>query len=278
MKRSPDSKTFALYRTTFDVKKMDCPAEEQMIRTALDGEDNIRHLEFNLMDRILVVWHSGEADTITDILVGLNLGTSFISSNKVPESQIPKKDSPISEHEQARVLWILLGINALMFVVEFISGWVFDSTGLIADSIDMFADAAVYGLSLLAVGKAAHYKLRTAHISGWFQMVLAMSALFEVGRRTIFGSDPDPPYMIGVAIIALIANVFCLWLIAKHRDKGAHMKASWIFSTNDVIANLGVIVAGILVGFTNSRYPDLVIGMIIGIVVLIGSIRILKLK
>lgn len=245
---------------------------------AFDGEDNIRHLDFNLVDRMLIVWHFGEADTITNLLIGLNLGALLLGSTEEPESRLPTKNSTITEGDQARVLWIMLAINALMFVIEFISGWLFESTGLIADSLDMLADAAVYGISLLAVGKAARLKLKAAHISGWFQFVLATGAIFEVIRRFMFGSEPDPPYMIGVAIIALIANAFCLWLIAKSRDQGAHMKASWIFSTNDVIANFGVITAGILVGFTGSRYPDLIIGMIIGVIVITGSIRILKLR
>jgi Co/Zn/Cd efflux system component len=265
-------------RTEFKIPKMDCPAEEQMIRTALDDVESIRLLEFNIADRGLVVWHSGDTETITNRLIGLNLGTTFLKTTEESESHLPSKESGVSDRDQARVLWILLGINALMFVVEFVSGWLFESTGLLADSLDMFADAAVYGIGLYAVGKASQYKLRAAHISGWFQFTLAIGALFEVVRRFIFGSEPDPPYMIAVAIIALIANVSCLWLIARHRDQGAHMKASWIFSTNDVIANLGVIVAGILVGYTGSRYPDLLIGTIIGIVVFIGSIRILKLR
>jgi Co/Zn/Cd efflux system component len=265
------------YRTEFKVPKMDCPAEEQMIRMALDDVDGIRGLEFDLENRCLVVWHSTDTDTVTSQLAGLNLGTMLIETAEKSESQVPASESTGSERKEARVLWILLGINGLMFMVELVSGWLVESTGLIADSLDMLADAAVYGISLYAVGRAARHKLRAAHLSGWFQFALALGALFEVLRRFVVGSEPDPPYMMGVAFVALTANVTCLWLIAKHRDKGAHMKASWIFSTNDVIANLGVIVAGILVSVTGSRYPDLAVGCIIATVVFIGSIRILRL-
>jgi Co/Zn/Cd efflux system component len=149
---------------------------------------------------------------------------------------------------------------------------------LIADSLDMFADAAVYGLSLYAVGRTVSLKLRAAHLSGWFQMVLAFGVLAEVVRRFLFGSDPESPLMIGMAMVALVANVSCLWLISRNRESGAHMKASWIFSANDVLANLGVIVAGILVAWTSSPYPDLIIGTLIGLVVLSGARRILALK
>ena len=80
----------------------------------------------------------------------------------------------------------------------------------------------------------------------------------------------------GVGVLALIANTACLLLIAKHRDGGVHMRASLIFSKNDVIANAGVILSGILVWASGSRYPDLAIGFIIAIVVLRGGLKILK--
>lgn len=245
---------------------------------AFGDTEGIGPLDFDLANRILVVWHSADTDRITNLLVGLSLGATLSESKEVEESQLPASGGIGSDRYEARALWILLGINAIMFVIEFVSGWLVESTGLIADSLDMLADAAVYGISLYAVGKAARNKLRAAHVSGWFQMLLAVGALTEVFRRFIFGSEPEPYYMVGVAAVALVANVACLWLLAKHRNKGAHMKASWIFSTNDVIANFGVIVAGVLVGVTGSRYPDLLIGCVIATVVFVGSIRILKLR
>ena len=104
------------------------------------------------------------------------------------------------------------------------------------------------------------------------------SAMAEVIRRFFLGSEPEPAWMMAVATVALVANVSCLYLILRHREGGAHMKASWIFSTNDVLANLGVIGAGLLVGWTQSRFPDLVIGAIIAAIVLTGALRILRLR
>ena len=165
-----------------------------------------------------------------------------------------------------------------MFGVEITVGWLAQSTGLIADSLDMFADAAVYGVSLYAVGQSVRMKLRAAHMSGWLQVILAVGALSEVLRRFLYGSEPVSSLMMSFGLVALMANAWCLVLIAKNRDGGAHMKASWIFSANDVIANLGVILAGFLVAWTGSRYPDLVIGLLIGMVVLSGARRILQIK
>lgn len=172
---------------------------------------------------------------------------------------------------------LLLAINGAMFFLEFGVGWIAQSTGLIADSLDRFADAAVYGVSLYAVGKAASAQARAARFGGYLQLVLALGALAEVARRFLTDSQPEAPAMMAMALVALAANVACLALISKHRQGGVHMRASWIFSTNDVIANLGVIAAGALVAWTGSAAPDLVIGTIIALVVLSGALRILRL-
>jgi len=177
---------------------------------------------------------------------------------------------------ERKTLVILLSINAFMFVTELVLGWVAQSTGLIADSLDMLADAAVYGISLYAVGKGVLQQARSARISGVLQVVLGLGVLFEVFRRLILGSEPESLLIMAVGFLALSANIACLMLISRHREGGVHMRASWIFSTNDVIANLGVIISGVLVALAGSRYPDLIVGAIISLVVIRGGITILK--
>ena len=182
----------------------------------------------------------------------------------------------IKDASERRVLIWLLGINGLMFVVEAGIGWYAQSTGLIADSADMLADAIIYGIGLYAVGRSAQKKAHAALLSGWFQGAIALMILLDVLRRTIMGSEPVSLLMIGVGVIALIANTLCLYLISAHRDGEVHMRASWIFSKNDVIANTGVILAGLLVWWSGSRWPDLIIGSLIALVVLRGAIHIIR--
>lgn len=261
-----------LAKTVFELPKMDCPSEEQMVRLALDGKDSIRRLHFNLPARRLEVVHQGSADDLLAKLAPLGLGA------RVVESRTDLDETPADDAAEEGTLRSLLAINAAMFFVELSAGFVAQSTGLVADSLDMFADAAVYAIALYAVGKAATMKLRAAHLSGWLQLLLAVGAFAEVARRFVFGSNPEPHSMIAIAALALVANLACMYLLARHRRGGAHMRASWIFSTNDVIANLGVIAAGLLVGWTGSRLPDLVIGTIIAAVVLSGALRILRLR
>ena len=180
----------------------------------------------------------------------------------------------VESRQQRHVLIILLVINAVMFVMELVTGILAESTGLIADSLDMLSDAVVYGIGLYAVGRAASAKITAAFASGYFQMALALIVALDVSRRVIFGSDPEPVYMVLIGLVALAANVLCLGLIAKHRDGGVHMRASWIFSRNDVIANVGVILSGGLVFLTGVRWPDLVIGLAIAYVVFRGAMTI----
>ncbi len=182
----------------------------------------------------------------------------------------------INNKAQSRVLMILLGINAFMFLVEITLGILSESTALIADSLDMLADATVYAIGLYAVGRPLSAKIRAAHISGIFQIILGASVFVDVFRRFVWGSEPESLFMIAVGTAALVANVICLQLIAKHRDGEVHMRASWIFSKNDVIANLGIIIGGVLVYMLESRYPDLLIGLAISIIVIRGGIDIIK--
>lgn len=264
----------------FTVSQLDCPSEEQIIRMALGDIVPATILKFDTPSRKVSVFHAGDSAEVEARLSALGLGAKLLSTTSVESGDLDKAEELErgANEKEARILKWLLAINGAMFAVEIVAGISAQSTGLIADSLDMFADAAVYGLALYAVGRSVHMKVRAAHVAGWLQVILAVGALSEVLRRFVFGSAPESSLMMSFGVLALIANILCLVLIAKNRDGGAHMKASWIFSANDVIANLGVILAGFLVAATGSNYPDLAIGLVIAVIVLNGARRILKLQ
>jgi len=268
------------YVSEFNVPKMDCPSEEQMIRMVLDDIKPRIALDIDIPKRQVLVFHQEITDEIQEKLESLEYGALLIKTSAMNASEYEQSiaSSASSDAKESRILKWLLLINGTMFFIELFVGWYAQSAGLIADSVDMFADAAVYSLALYAVGRSAHLKHRAAHISGWLQLLLALGVLAEVLRRFIYGSDPVSTLMMVFGFIALIANVICLALIFKSKDSGAHMKASWIFSANDVIANVGVILAGFLVALTGSAYPDLIIGILISIIVLNGARRILQIQ
>lgn len=264
-------------KTTFIVSHMDCSAEEQMVRMKLEDFPEIKKLQFDLPARKLEVFHLGPPEPIAKSLAELNLGSKFSQSEDVNPDQY--KVEPANYTAEGRILRTVLLINFGAFLMEVIAGFASKSMGLVADSLDMLADAFIYALSLYAVGKATSSKKRIAGLSGYLQVGLAVSGLTEVIRRFIGQEDlPDFLTMVIISIIALIANSLSLYLIQKAKSTEAHMQASYIFTSNDVIVNLGVIVAGVLVFFTNSKVPDLVVGALVFAIVIRGAISILKLS
>ena len=260
-------------KSVFEIHKMDCPSEENLIRMKLDGISSIEYLDFDIPNRKLTVYHSGKPEEIEVSILALNLGAEKISTQ--PTNQ---KDFT-SNTEQKRILWAVLVINFGFFMIEMIAGLIGNSMGLIADSLDMLADSFVYGMSLFAVGGTLLRKKRIAKVAGYFQITLAIIGFSEVFRRFI-GEEvlPDFSTMIIVSVLALIANGICLYILQKSKSKEeAHMKASMIFTSNDVIINLGVITAGLFVNWLSSNIPDLIIGSIVFVLVIQGAIRILKL-
>ena len=178
------------------------------------------------------------------------------------------------DKEQRTLLWTVLGLNGGMFFVEFIAGWIGQSSGLMADSLDMLADAMVYMVGLYAVGKAIEYKAKAALFNGSLQLVLAGFILFDVIRRLISGSAPQSNIMLWISLLALAVNLFCFVLLSRYRTGDINMRASWICSRNDMIANVGVIVSAGLVVWLDSPMPDLVIGTIIALVIVQSSWKI----
>tara|TARA_R110002126_G_scaffold125053_4_gene267316 strand:+ start:5646 stop:6434 length:789 start_codon:yes stop_codon:yes gene_type:complete len=260
-------------KTVFEITKMDCPSEENLIRMKLDGIPGIEHLDFDIPNRKLAVFHDGQADQIETLILELNLGGQKLKTEETAQTQFAENSN------QKKLLWTVLSINFLFFIIEMTTGLISKSMGLVADSLDMLADSFVYGISLFAVGGTLIRKRRIAKLAGYFQILLAVMGFGEVLRRFLGAEQlPDFTTMIMVSVFALIANGICLYLLQKSKSKEeAHMKASMIFTSNDVIINLGVIVAGFLVNVLNSNKPDLIIGTIVFILVIQGARRILKL-
>ncbi|WP_210394713.1 cation transporter [Motiliproteus sediminis] len=176
--------------------------------------------------------------------------------------------------QQRGLLLTLLGLNFTMFLFESGSGWWVDSAGLLADGLDMLADAAVYALALYAVGRGARSKAGAALASGFAQLCLALLLIWHIYQRWRYGTEPLGEWMIAIAALALAVNLVCLWLLRRHRRGEVHMRASWLFSANDVLVNLGVMVAGGMVSWSASPWPDLLIGSVIVLLVMRTGARI----
>ncbi len=264
-----------MQKTTFKIAKMDCPSEEQMIRMKLADLSNINSLDFDIANRQLNIFHTDNHDQIFQRLDSLNFDTTIIDSVPVEDFIINTDNSKAEK----KLLKQVLIINFFFFALEIITGFISNSMGLVADSLDMLADSIVYGLALFAVGGTMIRKKNIAKAAGYFQLTLAIFGFIEVIRRFL-GVEIVPTFqtMIIISMLALIGNGLCLYLLQKSKSKEAHMQASMIFTSNDVIVNFGVIIAGGLVYLTNSKYPDLFVGTIVFMIVGRGAFQILKLS
>jgi len=264
-----------MQKTTFKITKMDCPSEEQMIRMKLADLKNINSLEFDIANRQLTVFHIDNYDQIFQRLDDLKFNTSLIESVSTDHFTTVNDNS----NQERKLLLQVLAINFFFFALELTTGFISNSMGLVADSLDMLADSIVYGLALFAVGGTMIRKNNIAKSAGYFQLTLAAFGFVEVIRRFV-GLEPVPTFqtMIIISVLALIGNAASLYLLQKSKSKEAHMQASMIFTSNDVIVNIGVIAAGGLVYLTNSKYPDLIIGIIVFVIVGRGAFKILKLS
>lgn len=181
-----------------------------------------------------------------------------------------------ASQQQKRVLIIVLVINASMFFVEFAAGLISHSTALMADSLDMLADAMIYALGLFALGRAEHWKNRAALTSGIFQMILGIGILLQPIYLISSNNLPDAFNMGVFGVLALVANSVSFLLLMAYRDGDINMRATWICTRNDMINNVGVLIAAGLVYWLSSPLPDIVIGLIIAVIVMRSASGVIK--
>jgi len=164
---------------------------------------------------------------------------------------------------QRRLLWVVLGINGAMFLVELIAGITASSTALLADSVDMLGDAIVYGVSLYVVARGAVWQARVARLKGLIMAAFGVGVLAQVVTKLLHGLHPNADTMGVVGSLALGANTVCLVMLWRRRHDDVNMRSAWMCSLNDVAGNAGVIVAGAAVALTASGWPDILVGLMI---------------
>lgn len=175
-----------------------------------------------------------------------------------------------------RVLWIVLGINALMFVVEATAGLLAHSTSLLADALDMLGDALVYGFSLFVLARSMRWQAGAALAKGGFMLAFGLAVLAEAAYKVFHPVMPGVETMGVVGTIALAANIVCFSLLYRHRADNLNMSSTWLCSRNDLIANVGVLVAAGAAYLLASRWPDIIVGCIIAALFLRSAFSVLR--
>jgi len=164
---------------------------------------------------------------------------------------------------QRRMLWIVLFINAAMFMIESGAGLLAQSTSLLADSLDMLGDTLVYGFSLYAITRSARLRGVAALLKGGIMATFGVSVLIDVIRKAADGGVPQAETMGVVGALALTANLACFVLLYRFRSGDLNMRSTWLCSRNDIVANSSVLLAALAVSVTHGRWPDLLVGVLI---------------
>ena len=159
--------------------------------------------------------------------------------------------------QHGRILWVVLFINAAMFVVEAWMGLRAHSTSLLADALDMLGDALVYGFSLFVLGRSARWQAGAAVAKGGFMLLFGLGVLGEALYKILHPIMPGVETMGVIGALALVANLVCFFLLYRHRSDNLNMRSTWLCSRNDLIANVGVLVAAAGSYLLTSRWPDI---------------------
>jgi cation diffusion facilitator family transporter len=177
---------------------------------------------------------------------------------------------------ERKTLRIALMLNVTMFVLGIAAGLWAQSTGLMADALDMLADASAYTLALMAVTRSAAFKRYAARWSGALLLILGLGIVIDVVRRGLLGSEPQGHVMMVFSLVSLAVNVSVLRMLSKYRNGEVHLRATLIFTRVDVLSNVGVFVSGLVVMLMGFRFADLVAGLGIGLYVVKEAVEILR--
>jgi len=169
----------------------------------------------------------------------------------------------VLRERQSGTLRIVLAINVVLFLVGATAGFRQASNALVSDAADSLGDALVYALSLYVVGRNVRWKALSALSKGLIQLAFGLVAAAAVVYKLLHPSIPSATVVEAVGVFSLIGNLACAWLLLRHRYEDLNMHSVWLCSRNDVINNIGVVAAGVLVGMLNSQWPDLIVGALI---------------
>lgn len=177
---------------------------------------------------------------------------------------------------QSLTLKIVLGINAAMFFVEITAGLISGSVSLVADSLDMLGDALVYGFSIYVIARDERLKAIAALFKGGIMAMLGLFVLGQAIYKILFLHLPAFEVIGIIGLLALAANTLCFFLLWRHRSDDINMSSVWLCTRNDVIANVSVLFAAVGVWYTDSGWPDILVGFALAILFLRSAIFVLR--
>ena len=161
-----------------------------------------------------------------------------------------------------RVLWVVIVINAAMFLVEMSAGKLAGSQALQADALDFLGDAMTYGISLAVIGMSLKVRATAAIFKGISLLAMGLWVFGSTVYQIFVLGVPKAEIMGLIGFMALAANVASVLLLMRYKDGDANVRSVWLCSRNDAVGNVAVMIASVAVWFTATAWPDLIVAVI----------------
>ncbi len=175
-----------------------------------------------------------------------------------------------------RRLWIVIALNAAMFIVEMTAGHLAKSQALQADALDFLGDALTYGISLAVIGASIRIRTNAALAKGISLLLMGLWVMGSTVYRVFYIGIPEAEIMGVVGFLALLTNLASVLLLVRYKDGDANVRSVWLCSRNDAIGNVAVMFAALGVWGTASGWPDLAVAMIMASLFLSSAFQIVK--
>jgi Co/Zn/Cd efflux system component len=175
-----------------------------------------------------------------------------------------------------RRLWLVIAINAAMFLVEMGAGALAGSNALQADALDFLADSATYGISLAVIGASMRTRAYAAIGKAASLSLMSLWVLGMTAYHVLMVGLPRAEIMGGIGVLALAANLASVLILMRYKDGDANVRSVWLCSRNDAIGNVAVMIAALAVWASATKWPDLIVAALMAGLFFYSSVRILQ--
>ncbi len=251
----------------------DCAAEIEHVTRQLAGVEDVR---VSIASQVMTIRVAEPEASLTDVeRVVAELGYRIDPIGTAGRSASTNADATHITGGYRRALWIVVLLNGGYGVIELAGGFLSNSQALKADALDFMGDGLITLLGIVAIGWGLAWRARSALLQGLFLGALGLGVLTNTLFRLEAGYEPEAGLMSLFGIVALAVNVAAAFVLIPHRTGDANVRAVWLFSRNDAIGNLAVVIAAALVAWTGTRWPDLIVALVIAGLFLQSSVSII---
>lgn len=260
----------------YSVTGMDCPSCAGKIEAAAKTVAGVEDIKVSTATQVLTLRASQPETQLPKVEKAVDgIGYKLTRLEADEDDDLPKNLAHTTPAYR-RALWIVVLLNVGYGLAEMVGGVIAGSQALKADALDFLGDGLITFLGLLAIGWGMAWRARSALLQGFFLGALGLGVLANTVYRVIVLQQPEAELMGILGAIALVVNIVAALILLPHRTGDANVRAVWLFSRNDAIGNLAVVVAAGLVLWTESPYPDLVVAVVIASLFLQSAFTIIR--